>query len=112
MNVMVARQELKYAIPGARIDVAANGQLAVEMVGLNDYDLVLMDVRMPVLDGFAATRAIRALGGDKSRIPIVAMTANVLGQGSECTAAGMDAYVPKPIQSEVLVARLREVLQH
>jgi CheY-like chemotaxis protein len=71
-----------------------------------------MDVRMPVMDGFAATRAIRALGGDKSRIPIVAMTANVLGQGSECTAAGMDAYVPKPIQSEVLVARLREVLQH
>jgi signal transduction histidine kinase len=112
MNVMVAKQELKHAIPGARIDVAANGQLAVEMVGLNDYDLVLMDVRMPVMDGFAATRAIRALGGDKSRIPIVAMTANVLGQGSECTAAGMDAYVPKPIQSEVLVARLREVLQH
>ena len=112
MNVMVAKEELKYAIPGARIDVAANGQLAVDMVGQNDYDLVLMDVRMPVLDGFAATRAIRALGGDKSRIPIVAMTANVLGQGSECTAAGMDAYVPKPIQSEVLVARLREVLQH
>jgi signal transduction histidine kinase len=111
MNVMVAKQELKYAIPGARIDVAANGKLAVEMVGLNDYDLVLMDVRMPVMDGFTATRAIRALGGDKSRIPIVAMTANVLGQGSECTAAGMNAYVPKPIQSEVLVARLREVLQ-
>ena len=112
MNVMVAKEELKYAIPGARIDVAANGQLAVDMVGQNDYDLVLMDVRMPVLDGFAATRAIRALGGDKSRIPIVAMTANVLGQGPECTAAGMDAYVPKPIQSEVLLARLREVLQH
>ena len=112
MNVMVARQELKHAIPGVQVDVAANGQLALEMLQANDYDLLLMDVRMPVMDGFTATRAIRALGGDKSRIPIVAMTANVLGQGTECTAAGMDAYVPKPIQSEVLVARLREVLQH
>ncbi len=112
MNVMVARQELKHAIPGVHIDVAANGQLALEMVQANDYDLLLMDVRMPVMDGFATTRAIRALGGDKSRIPIVAMTANVIGQGSDCTAAGMDAYVPKPIQSEVLVARLREVLPH
>jgi CheY-like chemotaxis protein len=48
----------------------------------------------------------------KSRIPIVAMTGNVLGQGSECTTAGMDAYVTKPIQSGVPMARLREVLHH
>ena len=95
------------------IDVAVNGQVALDMVHANDYDLILMDVQMPVMDGYEATRAIRALPGDKVAHPHPRDDRQRdAGRGAECIDAGMDGYVPKPIQSEVLVARLREVLQH
>ncbi|MBK9514003.1 MAG: response regulator [Flavobacteriales bacterium] len=77
-NAMVAKDELADAIPGVLVDVAVNGRIAVEMLQTNDYHLVLMDVQMPEMNGHDATRAIRALVGPKSRIPIIAMTANVL----------------------------------
>ncbi|HRH69865.1 MAG TPA: ATP-binding protein [Flavobacteriales bacterium] len=112
MNVLVARKQLEHAIPGVHIDVATNGQEAVEMVGRNDYDLVLMDVQMPVMDGYAATRAIRLLGGDKSRIPILAMTANVMKpQVDRCLEAGMDGFVPKPFKPEQLLEAIGRVIR-
>jgi PAS domain S-box-containing protein len=85
---------------GCRADVAANGREAVEMAGSQGYDLILMDCRMPEMDGYAATRAIRSRENAGERIPIVAMTAHaVTGAREECLNAGMDDYVTKPISA-------------
>jgi two-component system sensor histidine kinase/response regulator len=90
---------------GLTVDVVGDGQAAVEAVRREPYDLVLMDVQMPELDGFSATRAIRAgvSGADRSRMPIIAMTAHAAkGDRERCLAAGMDDYVSKPVTSESL----------
>jgi two-component system, sensor histidine kinase and response regulator len=88
------------------IDIAENGQVAVEMVGKNNYDLVLMDMQMPVMDGIAATRAIR-LKPQFQLLPIIAMTANVMESDRErCTEAGMNDHLAKPIDPEALSAAL------
>jgi len=103
-NAMVAQDELADAIPGVQVDVAANGRIAVEMVQANAYDVILMDVQMPEMNGYDATKAIRALAGAKSRIPIIAMTANVMKEEVErCKEAGMNGYVPKPFKREELM---------
>ena len=82
---------------GHQIDLAASGSEAIEAVQAADYDLVLMDVQMPGMDGLTATRAIRALDG-YAKLPIVAMTAQALpAQIAACHAAGMDDYLAKPI---------------
>ena len=88
---------------GHRTTIVANGQLAVDAVQSRHFDLVLMDVQMPVLDGTGATRAIRALEGPVSKIPIVAITANALrGDMETYLAAGMNGYVSKPIRIDAL----------
>lgn len=84
-------------------DVASDGSEALNMVRGQDYTLILMDCQMPVMDGFEATRAIRALDAPVSQIPIIAVTANVMeGQRDKCLAAGMNDYLPKPINKDVL----------
>jgi CheY-like chemotaxis protein/HPt (histidine-containing phosphotransfer) domain-containing protein len=92
---------------GYRADIAANGLEAVAAVERQPYDLVLMDVQMPEMDGFEASRELtRRWPGDK-RPRIVAMTANAMqGDRELCVAAGMDDYVSKPIRVEELVAAL------
>ncbi|MBK8340581.1 MAG: response regulator [Flavobacteriales bacterium] len=108
---MVAQDELADAIPGVQVDVAVNGRIAMEMVQMNRYDVILMDVQMPEMNGYDATKAIRALDGDKSRIPIIAMTANVLKEEVDrCNEAGMDGYVPKPFKREELMGALTAAL--
>ncbi len=88
---------------GCRVDLAANGLEAVELVTENDYDLVLMDCNMPVMDGYAATRKIRQLGYDEKRLPIVALTANIMpGERERCEGAGMSDYLPKPLGQDEL----------
>jgi signal transduction histidine kinase/DNA-binding response OmpR family regulator len=92
---------------GHRADVADDGDQAVELAARGDYDLVLMDMQMPRVDGLMATRLIRALPPPKNAIPIIAMTANAMvGDRETCLAAGMDDYVSKPIDRH----RLREML--
>jgi two-component system sensor histidine kinase/response regulator len=87
---------------GLRIDQAENGQRAVQMVEASDYDLVLMDMQMPVLDGVAATKAIRA-NPRFALLPIIAMTANVMAADREkCHEAGMNDHIPKPIDPDQL----------
>jgi PAS domain S-box-containing protein len=92
---------------GHRADVADDGREALILVEKCDYDLVLMDMQMPNMDGLAATAAIRALPDQRSKIPIIAMTANAMqGDRDICIAGGMDDYVSKPIDRH----RLAEVL--
>ena len=92
---------------GHRADVANDGAEAVAMVQAHDYDLILMDMQMPVMDGIAATEAIRSLEGEVALIPIIAMTANAMQADRErCLDAGMDDYVPKPIDRRRLGALL------
>jgi CheY-like chemotaxis protein len=96
---------------GYRADVAANGIEAIECVARQPYDLVLMDVQMPEMDGLEASRRIVAAQPDAARRPrIVAMTANAMqGDREACLAAGMDDYVTKPIRVEALVEALMQV---
>jgi signal transduction histidine kinase/DNA-binding response OmpR family regulator len=94
---------------GCSVDVVANGREAVEMTERIPYDLVLMDVHMPEMDGFAATGKIRQGGGRQSSVPIVAMTANAMaGDRERCLAAGMNDYLSKPVHSEDLQRVLRQ----
>jgi signal transduction histidine kinase/DNA-binding response OmpR family regulator len=99
---------------GCRVHVAANGQEALEALAAAPFDVVLMDVQMPVMGGFEATAAIRAreAGGAGKRIPIVAMTANAMaGDREACLAAGMDAYVAKPVQPRQLFEVMAQAMQ-
>lgn len=104
-----ANRELVSAILGGlglTVDVVEDGARAVEAARAGAYDLILMDVHMPVMDGLDATRAIRASGGTVARTPIIALTANVQPEQVQmCRDAGMDAHVGKPIQiGELLTA--------
>jgi CheY-like chemotaxis protein len=104
VNQRVAVRMLEKA--GHRVDLVENGREAVEAVGRTPYDLVLMDCLMPQMDGFEATRAIRAaeMGTDR-HLPIVALTANAMQRGrEECLAAGMDDYLTKPFSKQALTA--------
>jgi CheY-like chemotaxis protein len=93
---------------GYRADLASNGIEAIESVERQTYDLVLMDVQMPEMDGLEASRRITAKWKPNERPRIVAMTANAMqGDREACFAAGMDDYVTKPIRVEALVEALR-----
>jgi CheY-like chemotaxis protein len=89
---------------GCRVDVAATGKEAVEMIELLPYDLVFMDCQMPEMDGFEATRLVRQKEMVTGRhVPIVAMTAHAMqGDRENCLAAGMDDYIAKPVQQQQL----------
>jgi CheY-like chemotaxis protein len=92
---------------GYRADVASNGIEAIESIERQTYDVVLMDVQMPEMDGLEASRQITARLPQGQRPRIVAMTANAMqGDREECLAAGMDDYVTKPIRVEALVSAL------
>lgn len=91
---------------GLQVDVADNGQVAIDKASGGHYDLILMDVQMPVMDGLTATREIRRLPACAT-LPIVAMTANAMaGDRERCLAAGMNDHVTKPIDPEALWATL------
>ncbi len=93
---------------GYRTDVAANGLEVLEALRRQPYDVILMDVQMPEMDGMAATRAIRSEFPADKQPRIIAMTANAMqGDADDCISAGMDAYLPKPVR----VDDLREVLE-
>ena len=100
---------------GYLVETANDGSVAVEMVKNSKpyyYALVLMDIQMPVMDGYRATRAIRDLQDEKlARIPIIALSANAFAEDyKRSSEAGMDAHVPKPLQMEELQKTIRNVL--
>jgi CheY-like chemotaxis protein/HPt (histidine-containing phosphotransfer) domain-containing protein len=93
-------------------DVAGDGLEAVHAVRNRPYDVVLMDVHMPEMDGLEATRAIRLLPGSEANVPIIALTANAFNSDVEdCRAAGMNGHVGKPFRAEELIAALGDALR-
>jgi len=98
---------------GCAVDVANNGQEAVDILTTKSYDLVLMDCQMPIMDGFETTRTVRKyeMETSKNRTPIIAMTANAMqGDKARCLDAGMDDYVSKPINTTLFQAALKKWL--
>ncbi len=113
INMEIARMILEQA--GFQIETAENGKIAVDLVAGSQpgwYDAILMDIQMPVMDGYEATRAIRAMKNpDLARIPILAMTANAFKEDELASAeAGMQAHIAKPIDVGVLMKTLTAVL--
>jgi len=109
-NLIVARTHLEYL--GLLVETVSNGQQALDALAAEDFDLVLMDCQMPVVDGFAATRILRQREtGTSLHVPVVALTANAMqGDRERCIAAGMDDYLAKPFSGEQLFAVLRRWL--
>ena len=107
VNLAVAQRLLQ--VLGVDCHTAGNGKVALEKMIEGEFDLVLMDCQMPVLDGYAATRSWREREGPVlHRLPIVAMTANAMaGDRQKCLEAGMDDYLPKPVTRDELAACLQ-----
>ena len=117
VNQTVAKRMLEHV--GHSVTVANNGEEALEAIDARHFDVVLMDVQMPVMGGIEATQAIRArearrswvLEGDWKPVPIIAMTAHAMeGDRERCLAAGMDDYVSKPVHPEALFAAIERAL--
>ncbi len=105
VNRLYASSILK--IWDCKIDMAENGYVAVEKIKNEDYDIVLMDIQMPVMDGFEATKAIRALDSNKKNLPIIALTANATRASVEqCLSNGMNDCLSKPFTPEDLYNKL------
>ncbi len=110
VNCKVAARMLEKI--GCRCDIAEDGEQALQAVQLRAYDLVLMDCMMPVMDGFAATQAIRALGPPFDQLPIYALTASVMEEDQQrCYAAGMSGFLAKPVQLQELREALSEAME-
>jgi len=112
-NMINQKVSLKIlTIAGYNAVAVNNGMEAVEEVKKNDYDLILMDIQMPEVDGFTATTMIRVLGDNKKNIPIVALTAHALmGDREKCLKAGMNDYISKPIIAQDLINKIDELLK-
>jgi PAS domain S-box-containing protein len=105
-NQLLAKKVLEKM--GCEVDIAENGKEAVEKLKVSVYNIVLMDIQMPEMDGYEATRYIRTqLNGEINKIPIIAMTAHALSdEGSKCILAGMNDYISKPFEPEVLFSKI------
>jgi len=98
---------------GYVVDAVETGQEVLQAMGNKQYDLILMDVQMPEMEGNQASRAIREqeIKTQATRLPIIAMTANAMkGDREECLAAGMDDYIPKPVDPQLLKAKMKKWL--
>lgn len=109
MNQMVASDILESMFPGCKVEVAANGKEAVLKASEDQYDLVFMDIHMPEMDGFEATRKIRAAGNS---VPVIALTANVIREEIEkCLEVGMNRHLAKPFEPGLLKQAVLELVK-
>lgn len=112
LNSIIAGEDLEYYFKEVTIGYAENGQMAVQEFETGKYDLILMDIQMPELNGYDVTRAIRkieAAKGTENPIRIIAMTASLLkSEINNCYAAGMNNYIPKPYKPEELIGAIYE----
>ncbi len=95
------------------IEIANNGKEALDKFGTSRYDIILMDIQMPIMNGIVTTKKIREIETSlNTHTPIIAITANaLLGDKEECLAAGMDDYISKPFQIEVLIQKMKNLLK-
>ena len=108
INILLAGEILRQV--GLAYACARNGREAVAAAAAEDFDLILMDVHMPEMDGLEAARRIRALAGSRGRVPIVAMTANAMKSDRDaCLEAGMDDFISKPFKPDAFLAALERV---
>ncbi len=108
VNQHVAQLIVSHA--GHRVDLADDGRQAVDAARAKDYDVILMDLQMPELDGIAAAKEIRNLPGRAGQVPIIALTSHAMaGTREEVLAAGMDDYVSKPFDAQMLLAKLQHL---
>jgi len=111
-NAVVAQDELEDAIADVTVVVAENGAIALEKMKQGNFDVILMDVQMPIMNGYEATKAIRALTDEKSNIPIIAMTANVMKEEvKNCFDAGMDDFIGKPFDTQELIHKIYKLIK-
>lgn len=107
VNQKVAKKMIEKM--GCSVDVVASGLEALNKVRQNRYDLIFMDCQMPEMDGYEATREIRKLAGEQSKIPIIALTANAMdGDRERCLSAGMNDYLAKPVKVAELSAKIQQ----
>lgn len=94
------------------IDTASNGKEALDRFGTNNFDLILMDIQMPVMSGLVAAEKIRALeSSTNSHVPIIAITANaMIGDKEKCLSAGIDDYISKPFQPAALIDKIKKII--
>ncbi len=111
-NQIVAVDSIHEVIPAMPLELAENGKIAVEMHKKNNYDLIIMDIQMPEMDGFQASQTIRKqLPAPLSDVPIMAMTASVTREEVEdCFEAGMDEFVAKPFNQAELISKMTRLL--
>lgn len=96
---------------GLVVDCAENGEIGLHMVKNYQYDLILMDLQMPVMDGYEATRCIKELDSEKAGIPIIALTAAAMvGEREKCLEAGMNDYISKPVDYNLLIKTVNQYL--
>lgn len=106
LNYEIAKTVLEEA--GFRVDGASNGKEAIDKASDNSYDVILMDIQMPIMDGYEATKELRKLG---NRTPIIAMTANAFSEDKKkAKEVGMDGYIAKPINVNKLVSTIMNIL--
>ncbi len=92
---------------GFALDIAENGQAAIDKLLQNEYDLVLMDIEMPVMDGYETTTYIRSKLGNKSNIPIIVVSCNSdLTEATKCMLLGANSYMSKPFNSQALLSEI------
>ncbi|MCF2491462.1 AAA family ATPase [Dyadobacter sp. CY347] len=110
-NQVVAEETLKKMIRDVKVSIADNGEIALQKLSESTFDIVLMDIKMPIMDGYTATKAIRAREID-TRVPILAFTSNANPtEAQKCIDAGMDDYITKPIEAKKLKLKIGKLLQ-
>jgi signal transduction histidine kinase/AmiR/NasT family two-component response regulator len=111
-NQIVTEGMLEKILPESTAILAEDGFKALELLEKEKFDLVLMDIRMPGIDGYETTRRLRLLGNENAKIPVIALTASVIRADIQhCLEAGMNGYVPKPVSRAILTKAIRDQLK-
>jgi len=112
-NAMVLLEELNSSIEDCVVDIANNGVMALNNVIAREYDIILMDLLMPEMDGYEAAMAIRSLDSHKKNTPVIAMTASTMKSDiKKCFEAGMDGFIPKPFETDELLKKIEQLIKN